>query len=49
MLDDDEPHEDEIASFYLIDEDALRHITPEYVEGFVLGARAVWEEVEDMI
>lgn len=41
--------ESDLAYFFGIDEDALDSITPEYVEGFVEGAVAVWEEVEDEI
>ena len=40
---------EDLASFFLIDYDLVRTMSPEYVEGFVDGAKAIWNEVEDQV
>lgn len=47
VIDEADPGNDALAAFFMIDEEAMSGITPEFVEGFVEGARDVWEEVSD--
>lgn len=47
--DDPRPLSEELAGMLQVEEDEIDNVTPEYVRGFILGARAVWDEVSDKI
>ena len=49
LVGEDPYDKDELANLYMIDPEAVDSITPEFVEGFVLGAGGVWEEIKDHI
>ena len=42
-------HKDELAELFLVDPDTIGFLTPEFVEGFVDGAKDVWEEIKGKI
>ena len=46
---DDRPDKDELAELFLVDPDTIGFLTPEFVEGFVDGAKDVWEEIKGKI